>query len=87
MAVTYQPPLPYEVDRVLCTARIGGFPICPELATHQVEVGCVHEHVGWANVCEEHVPDVLRSTSKCGNCRDIDGHDCVLHKTGHVEPK
>lgn len=63
--------------RGMCWARRRGEYICSEPTTNRIEIGCVHEHVGYAYACKTHTPMVSAGKAKCGSCLEL-GCRCLL---------
>lgn len=55
---------------------------CPETASVEVTVGCVHEHVGTAKACKDHATEFADRAqgADCKPCNTA-GHSCPVMVT------
>lgn len=65
------------------TARSGNDIISPPVpcrlpVTESLLAGCVHEHIAERDLCGYHAEGARAGIMLCGNCLNIDGHDCPL---------
>lgn len=54
---------------------------CTRTAVFEVLAGCVHEHIGWRDLCDWHADDIGHPSwpMRCGTCAEA-GCSCVLHE-------
>ncbi len=53
---------------------------CQNIATEEVTVGCVHEHVTLLKMCKHCIDDAAKEINSicCTRCYEVDQHECLM---------